>query len=151
MALLTIRRGYPSDLRCSSLTALSKLLACAAFALGFTLLPTPGLTVNYASPLDGSCVRHFWDPQNYGWLSFQNLCGRPIHVAYIANNSSDTIGMSAMDLGSGQTRSTGWNKDEVARKGEFTLYVCPAGYLAVGRSGQMLVRRAIEPFLCKSM
>jgi hypothetical protein len=126
------------------------LLTCTTLALGFTSQPSPALADNYASPLDGGCVRHFWDPLNYGWLSFQNLCGRPIHVAFIANNSSDRFGMSAMDLGSGQTHSTGWNKDEVARKGEFTLYVCPSGFLAVDRSGQMLARRVLEPFLCKS-
>jgi hypothetical protein len=126
------------------------LLTCTTLALGFTLSPIPALADNYASPLDGSCVRHFWDQQHYGWLSFQNLCGRPIHVAFIANNSSDRYGMSAMDLGSGQTSSTGWNKDEVARKGEFTLYVCPAGYLAADRSGQTLVRRVLVPFVCKS-
>ena len=104
---------------------------------------------NYTAPLSASCIREFWDPNDYNWLSFQNTCSQPIRVDFIAANPDDTFGMSAKDLAPGQADSTGWSQTDVSRKRGFVLFVCPAGYLAVDSATDQPIRRANENFRCK--
>ena len=106
-------------------------------------------TANYAAPLSASCIRQFWDPNNYNWLSFQNTCSQAVRVDFIASNPDDTFGMSSKDLAPGQADSTGWSQTDVSKKRGFALFVCPAGYLAVDSTTDQPVRHANENFRCK--
>jgi hypothetical protein len=43
--------------------------------------------IQYSTPLASSCVRQFWDPKTYNWLSFENNCGQAIYVTLIFHRS----------------------------------------------------------------
>jgi hypothetical protein len=40
----------------------------------------------YLAPITLNCVREFWDPKFYNWLSFENDCGQAIHLTWIAKS-----------------------------------------------------------------
>src|ERR1700722_4555446 len=103
----------------------------------------------YAASLSATCIRGFWDPKFYSWLSFENQCGQAIHLSFVATSASDTFGMSSTDIAPGQASNTGWSQDEVNRKGGFALFVCPAGYVAVDASTGQTVSRSNQDYRCK--
>jgi hypothetical protein len=103
----------------------------------------------YAASLSATCIRGFWDPKFYNWLSFENICGQSVHLSFIATSANDTFGMSSTDIAPGQASNTGWSQDEVNRKGGFTLFVCPAGYVAVDASTDQSVSRPNRDYRCK--
>jgi hypothetical protein len=103
----------------------------------------------YIAPIAQNCVGTFWDPKFYNWLSFQNDCGQAIHLTWIAQSPHDHFGAASADMAAGQSTNTGWNKDEVTAKGNFALFICPAGSLAVDNSTGVPVRYPTESFSCK--
>jgi len=106
-------------------------------------------SIQYAPSLSAACISQFWDPKFYNWLSFENTCGQAIHLSFIATNTNDTFGMSSTDIAPGQASNTGWSQSEVDRKGGFTLFVCPAGYVAVDAFSGQSVSRPNQDFRCK--
>jgi hypothetical protein len=104
---------------------------------------------DYAVPLPASCIGQFWDPKYYNWLSFQNNCEQAIHLSFIATSPNDTFGMSSTDIAPGQSSNTGWSKDEANRRGGFTVFVCPAGYVAVDALADQAVSRPNQNYRCK--
>jgi len=103
----------------------------------------------YGPSLSATCIHQFWDPKFYNWLSFENTCGQAIHLDFIATNTNDTFGMSSTDIAPGQASNTGWSQGEVNRKGGFTVFVCPAGYIAVDSVTRQSVSRPNQDYLCK--
>jgi hypothetical protein len=108
-----------------------------------------GNSGNYLAPITQGCVREFWDPKFYNWLSFENDCGQAIHLTFIAKSPSDHFGPGAADLAAGQTTNTGWSQTEVAAKGNFTLFICPAGSIAVDPNTNQAISSPNATYSCK--
>ena len=121
------------------------VLATAA-ALVTTVGPIAAAAQQYKSPTFNSCIRQFYDPQMYNWLSFQNDCSQSLAVTYIAVNSP--YGGYSADLAPGRKASTGFTRDEVRQRGGFELFVCPSGYLPVDARDRY-VSRPNTQFRCK--
>lgn len=124
--------------------------AAAAATLAATLL-VPSVTSAQAQYRPGSqfdgCIRQFYDAQTYNWLSFQNTCGVPLHVHFIAKNPG--VGVSSMDLAPGAKNSTGQSQSEVNAHNGFALAICDSGFLAVDASG-LGWTHASAPYRCRS-
>ena len=108
-----------------------------------------GNSGGYLAPITQNCVREFWDPKFYNWLSFENDCGQAVHLTFIAKSPSDHFGPGAADLAAGQTTNTGWSQTEVAAKGNFTLFVCPAGSVAVDPNTNQAISSPNATYSCK--
>jgi hypothetical protein len=103
----------------------------------------------YLEPITLNCVREFWDPKFYNWLSFENDCGQAIHLMWIARSSNDHFGASSADIGAGHSANTGWSKSEVAAKGDFAFFVCPLGSIAVDSNTGQSVNNPGATYRCK--
>ncbi|HKD79067.1 MAG TPA: tetratricopeptide repeat protein [Candidatus Angelobacter sp.] len=105
-------------------------------------------TAHYATPLPGSCIGSFLDPKYYNWLSFQNNCGQAIRLVFVSKSTSN-YWSGAKDLAPGQAGNTGWSQSDVDKMGGFTVFVCPAGYLAVDAFTDQGITRSNQEFRCK--
>jgi hypothetical protein len=108
-----------------------------------------GNSGTFLAPIAQNCVREFWDPKFYKWLSFENDCGQAIHLTWIAKSPNDHFGGSSGDIAPGRSANTGWNKNEVAAKGGFALFVCPAGSVAVDGTTRQVVSNPNATYSCK--
>jgi hypothetical protein len=108
-----------------------------------------GNSGTYLAPITLNCVREFWDPKFYNWLSFENDCGQTIHLTWIAKSPNDHFGASSGDISPGRSANTGWNKNEVAAKADFALFVCPLGSTAVDSNTGQAVRNPNATYRCK--
>jgi hypothetical protein len=93
--------------------------------------------IQYLTPLAASCVRQFWDPRQYNWLSFENDCGQAIYVTYIPHRPGGWAMGGAMHLAPGNYRNTGLSSDDNNNSGGFDLYVCPTDSVPVDLSGNV--------------
>jgi hypothetical protein len=100
----------------------------------------------YQSPTLNYCIREFFDPSLYNWLSFENSCSESLSVTYIGYNPPHA--RSSADIGPGRKASTGLTKNEVAERGGFELYVCRSGYLPVDAADNYVSRTNV-PYRCK--
>jgi hypothetical protein len=103
----------------------------------------------YLAPIAQSCVREFWNPKFYNWLSFENDCGQAINLTWIAKSPSDHFGAANANIAPGQSTNTGWSQTEVAAKGGFTLFICPAGSVAVDGNTRQMVSSPNATYSCK--
>ncbi|HLZ14201.1 MAG TPA: hypothetical protein VKP58_16590 [Candidatus Acidoferrum sp.] len=103
----------------------------------------------YFAPITQNCIREFWDPQHYNWLSFENDCGQAIHLTFIAKSPNDHFGAAATDLAAGQATNTGWSKADVDAKGNFAMFICPAGSVAVDASTDQAITSPNANYHCK--
>jgi hypothetical protein len=110
------------------------------------LLSTAAFAQEYLSPEYSNCIREYYDPAMYSWLSYENVCGHGISIVYVPYNPG--YGASQMDLGSGRHSSTGFDRHEVQEKGGFEVYVCPAGYVPVDANNNYVNRVNIR-FRCR--
>jgi TPR repeat protein len=109
-----------------------------------------GNSGSYVAPITQSCVREFWDPKFYNWLSFENDCGQAISLTWIAKNPSDHFGGASNDnIAPGQSANTGWSQTEVAAKGNFTLFICPVGSVAVDPNTNQGISSPNATYSCK--
>jgi hypothetical protein len=108
-----------------------------------------GNSGSYLAPIAQSCVREFWDPKFYNWLSFANDCGQAINLTWIAKNLNDHFGGANAIIAAGQSTNTGWSQTEVAAKGGFTLFICPAGSVAVDGNTHQMVSSPNATYSCK--
>jgi hypothetical protein len=108
-----------------------------------------GNSGTYLAPITLNCVREFWDPKIYNWLSFENDCGQAIHLTWIAKSPNDHFGTSSGDIALGRSANTGWSKSEVAAKGDFALFICPLGSIAVDSNTGQAVRNPNATYRCK--
>jgi hypothetical protein len=100
----------------------------------------------YQSPTFNSCIREFFDPSMYNWLSFGNSCSESLSVTYIGYNPP--YARYSADIRPGQKTSTGLTRNEVAERGGFELYVCQSRYLPVDAADNYVSRTNV-PFRCK--
>lgn len=102
----------------------------------------------YLTPLASSCVRQYWDPQSYNWLSFENDCGQPIHLTFIFNQNVGWAMTGAMDLSPGARQTTGRSSNDINQARGYDFYVCPSGSIPVDLAGNPLTANVSE-FRCK--
>jgi hypothetical protein len=124
----------------------NRLFSVAIFGL-LMLGASTAFAQQYVTPEYNGCIRQYYDPNMYNWLSYENTCSQSLSVVFVANEPGHGGG-GAMDLGPGRHNSTGLTRREVDSNGGFELYVCPAGYVPVGPDGQY-VTRVIPQFRCK--
>ena len=101
----------------------------------------------YVTPTFNGCIRQFYDPSMYNWMTYENNCGQSLSVTFVPNEPGHGGG-GAMDLGPGRHSSIGLSSSEVRDNGGFELYVCPSGYIPVGPDNRY-VTRVIPEFRCK--
>jgi hypothetical protein len=108
-----------------------------------------GNSGTYLAPITQSCIREFWDPKYYNWLSFENDCGQAINLTWIARNLNDHFGPSTADIPAGHSANTGWTQAEVTTKGDFALFACPAGSMAVDANTNQSISNPNATYHCK--
>lgn len=115
-------------------TAAFVLIASAATTFG----QKRGGAAKETSAPSPSCIRQFYDPQEYNWLSFQNKCSQAITLEFVSKRrlSSKVYDAGSMDLRPGHKDSTGFSRNEVNKMGGFDIYVCPLHYTAVDANGR---------------
>lgn len=100
------------------------------------------------SPLE-SCIRQFYDPQTYNWLSFENDCGADISITFIFGTE---LGGNEMDLRAGRHDSTGRSAQEVEQMGGFKYVICPMGFIPNDYAGHPINRNNKSgSFRCKKI
>lgn len=106
--------------------------------------------IQYSTPLDTSCVRQFWDPNTYNWLSMENNCGQAIYVAFIFHRPGGWAMTEGMHLAPGNHRNTGLSGAEIDQAGGFDLYVCPTDSVPVDLNGNVFNANVSE-YRCRPM
>ena len=104
--------------------------------------------IQYSTPLATSCVRQFFDPNTYNWLSFENNCGQAIYVSYIPHHPGGWAIGGGMHLAPGNHNNTGLSGAEINQTGGFDLYVCPTDSVPVDLNGDVLNANVSE-YRCK--
>jgi hypothetical protein len=106
--------------------------------------------IQYSTPLATSCVRQFWDPNTYNWLSFENNCGQAIYLSYIPHQPTGwaLAGGSGMHLAPGLFNNTGLSRDDINKAGGFEIYVCPSNSVPVDLNGNVFNTNVAE-YRCK--
>src|ERR1700761_5840215 len=85
---------------------------------------------NHTEPAVNSCIKEFYDPGMYHYLTFKNNCSQTLTIVFVAKDGSGAT--VTMELRSGASDSVGRSADGVVPKiGAFQLYICPAGYMPV--------------------
>jgi hypothetical protein len=93
-----------------------------------------------------TCVKTYYDPNEYKWFAFADDCGIPIYVVFHSINGS--IG-GAMDLAPGRHTTIGWGADYVESQGGIRYAVCPKSYVPVELTTDHFLSRAEHPYRCK--
>ena len=95
-----------------------------------------------------SCIREFYDPEMYNYLTFKNNCSQSLTIVFIAKDGSGAGGTT--DLRPGGKDSVGRSAGgRVPKIGDFQLYVCPVGYMPVDDNGKV-VSKPQSSFKCQS-
>ena len=105
--------------------------------------------IQYSTPLSISCVRQFYDPNTYDWLSFENNCGQAIYINYIPHRPGGWAMGGGMHLAPGDHNNTGLSKAEINQTGGFDLYVCPTDSVPVDLNGNVFNVNVSE-YRCRS-
>ena len=98
---------------------------------------------NHGTPALNSCVREFYDPGMYNYLTFQNNCTHGVTIAFVAKDRSGANG--TMELRAGAKDSVGRSASgKVPKVGEFQLYVCGEGEMPVDETGKVVSKPRSE-------
>lgn len=97
-------------------------------------------------PALNSCIREFYDPGMYNYLSFKNNCSHSLTLVFVAKDGSGASG--TMDLRPGGQDSVGKLAGRVPKIGDFQLYVCRSGNLPMDETGKV-VSKPRANFECK--
>ncbi len=92
-----------------------------------------------------SCIKEFYDPEMYNYLTFKNTCSQSLTVVLIAKDGSGAGG--TMELRPGGKDSVGRSAGKEPKPGSFELYVCPTGNIPVDDNDQ-LVNKPGSNFRC---
>ena len=99
-------------------------------------------------PAFNSCIREFYDPEMYDYLTYKNNCSQSLTIVFVAKDGSGIGG--SMDLRPGGKDSVGRSAGgRVPKIGDFQLYVCLLGYLPVDDKGKV-VSKPGSNFECKA-
>jgi hypothetical protein len=100
--------------------------------------PQSAVAPTLLTPLAAGCVRQFWDPQYYNWLSLENDCGQPIYLEFIFKHNVGWAMTGSMNLALGSHSNTGRSSSDINQAGGFDLYVCPANSVPVDQDNGLL-------------
>jgi hypothetical protein len=100
------------------------------------------------TPLPSSCIRQFWDPQAYNWLSFEDDCGQAVYLEFIFRHTGGWAMTGAVNLQPGAHANTGRSNNDINQAGGFDLYVCPAKSVPVDLNGNVLSAQ-VSQYRCK--
>jgi hypothetical protein len=102
-----------------------------------TLLGTSSvLAQNHVTPALNSCIKEFYDPEMYNWLTFKNTCSQALTIVFVAKDGSGASG--SMDLRPGAKDSVGKLAGKASKVGGFEFYVCQVGYVPMDDSGKVV-------------
>lgn len=88
-------------------------------------------------PMLNSCIREFYDPEMYNYLTFKNNCTHGVVLVFVAKDGSGTTG--TMELRAGGKDSVGRSASgKVPKVGDFQLYVCAEGEIALDDEGKVV-------------
>jgi hypothetical protein len=99
----------------------------------------------YASTAN-QCVRSYYDPKSYNWLTYENTCSQAIYVTLVSNSGTNVGGL---DLAPGQHNGPGLSSNEARAMNGIEAYACPAGYVAVDSNDERITNRAVSSYRCK--
>lgn len=100
----------------------------------------------YIQPVP-QCVREFYDPKMYNWISYENTCAEAIHITLVGISKPYS---GALDIKPGGHSSAGMTSNEVKAVGGLKSYACPANYVAVDDADRYIFRRPVDRYACKS-
>jgi hypothetical protein len=127
------------EMRCSvlSASAIVFLSVCASSAFA----------QSHTTPAINTCIKEFYDPGMYNYLSFKNTCSQPLTIVFVAKDESGVTGI--MDLRPGASDSVGRSESGVVPKvGGFQLYVCQVDYLPLDENNRV-VNKPEASFTCR--
>ena len=122
---------------------LPRCLSAAPLAFAMVL---GALAQRHEIPPLNSCIKEFYDPEMYNYLTFQNTCAQSLTVVLVAKDGSGAGG--TMELRPGGKDSVGRSKGKEPKPGSFALYVCPTGNIPVDDNNQ-LVSKPDSNFKCQ--
>ena len=122
------------------------LLALTAVALFTTVNAGSAFAQRHEIPALNSCIREFYDPGMYNYLTFKNKCAQSLTLVFVAKDGSG--GTGTMDLRPGAQDSVGKLAGRVPKIGSFQFYVCQSGYVPVDDSGKV-VSKPKTAFQCQ--
>src|SRR3954452_19415416 len=114
---------------------LSLTAAAAAFAIVNAGL---GFAQRHEIPALNSCIREFYDPGMYNYLTFKNNCTQSLTLVFVAKDGSGASG--SMDLRPGGKDSVGKLEGRSPKTGDFEFYVCQSGYVPVDGTGKVVTK-----------
>lgn len=87
-------------------------------------------------PQLNSCIKEFYDPGMYNYLTFQNDCAQSLTVVFVPKDGSGPGG--TLELRPGGKDSVGKLDGKKPKPGSFDLYVCPTGYVPLDEDHQVV-------------
>jgi hypothetical protein len=104
----------------------------------------------YAPALDASCVHPVWDANSYGWLAFDNACGRKISLLVLLNDNTHFGGSSPglNILEPGERLNTTTTREAVQAHKGYTMYACPYPMSAVGPDKKLVEEINVSSYRC---
>src|ERR687884_621269 len=112
------------------------LLSVPAAALFTVVNAGVAFAQRHEIPALSSCIREFYDPGMYNYLTFKNNCSQSIKLVFVAKD------------GSGASGSVGKLEGVNPKIGSFEFYVCRSGYLPVDATGKVVTKPGMA-FQCQ--
>ena len=97
-------------------------------------------------PVLSSCIKEFYDPGMYNYLTFQNTCTQAVTLVFVPKDGSGEGG--TMDLRPGGKDSIGKTEGKKQELGSFEFFVCPAGQKPLDESGAVVSKPGVK-FECR--
>lgn len=97
-------------------------------------------------PQLNSCIKEFYDPGMYNYLTFENTCSQSLTIVLVAKDGSGAGG--TMELRPGGKDSVGLSKGKKPKPGSFQLYVCQTGYVPLDDNNEV-VSKPDSNFRCE--
>lgn len=123
------------------------LRALAAAVLWLSLNAGSALAQSHEIPALNSCIREFYDPGMYKYLTFKNKCSQSLTIVFVAKDGSS--GSGTMELRPGAQDSIGKLAGRVPKVGDFQFYVCQSGYVPVDANGKVVTKPRTS-FRCRT-
>jgi hypothetical protein len=98
-------------------------------------------------PQLNSCIKEFYDPEMYNYLTFKNTCAQSVTMVYIAKDGSGTTG--TMDLRPEGKDSIGKSLGKSPAIGSFEFFVCPSGEMPMDDETKQVVSKTGSKFHCE--
>ena len=123
------------------------LLVSAAASL-IIANPVSSFAQKHEIPALNSCIKEFYDPGMYNYLTFKNTCLQSLTIVFVPKNGAGPSG--TMDLRPGASDSVGRSAAGVVPKiGTLQLYVCPVGNMPLDEDNKV-VTKAGASVQCKA-